>query len=169
MGRRGKHMRNADREYGVCWPSFFRYFFRQLGNIVLAPTLAFGVAVFVAALQDLALLNIGSIFRSCLHGDMLLSVLSVYVILVWEYFVVCENDVQPYLNRYLWVIKPLRGIGLILLPILLAVAVMFKYHGDVGSDIAPIFGIVEALGFAVCVILQCVLHPKEYMTTKVGH
>ena len=73
------------RQLSISWTHFFRYLIKELVSILLCPLLTFGISALAEAISNLESFDIRQIFRVCFHNDMLLSVLSVYIILYWGY------------------------------------------------------------------------------------
>lgn len=155
------------RQLSISWIHFFRYLIKELVSILLCPLLTFGISALAEAISNLENFNIRQIFWSCFHNDMLLSVLSVYIILYWGYVFSYKDEAEDLLHRIAWLLRLLKGVGFCLCLVLIGSAVFFKCNSEVNSgSISAFFNIVEAVGFAVCVILQCVSHPKNYMAPR---
>lgn len=155
------------RQLSISWTHFFRYLIKELVSILLCPLLTFGISALAEAISNLESFDIRQIFRVCFHNDMLLSVLSVYIILYWGYVFSYKDEAEDLLQNIDWFLRPLKGVGFVLCLILIGAAVFFKCNSEVNSgSVLVFFNIVEAVGFAVCVILQCVSHPKNYMAPR---
>lgn len=146
---------------------FAVYLIKELVSILLAPLLAFSISAIVELMKNPSAFDIGFVYNNCIHNDVLLSILSVYLILYWEYIFSNGYDIDRYLFRLKWLADLLKGIGFVFCFILIFEATFFRYSDGVGpSVIVKVFDVFEGAGFIICLILQCISHPKNYITSS---
>lgn len=149
--------------------TLLKYLFNTVVSVLVAPAVTLGISSFAQLIKGKLLnesLDLWTIFYDCLYGDVLFSILSVCIILLFSLRGFGQDSTTRYIGggikylKFLWRLCLLFSIGLVFLGI---------YYKTVlnGTVVKSnwIYNFFEVFGFIDCVFLQALSNPKEYMTT----
>lgn len=148
---------------------FFRYLGSTILSVLLAPIITLVISCFAYLLKNdipitqISFVTLYPVILDSLYGDVLFSILTICIIIIFSSEFTAQIQIRRYLGNvsviYPWLRKACYVVTFLLF--LLGIYYKAKLSGGVIQS-NPIYNWVEAFGFCICVILQCISHPKAY-------
>lgn len=169
-----RRTRKRNKKPTINYALFLKYLAQQLVSLLLAPLLAFVASYFAYAithnLPNLPIKNLGSIFYNCLYGDVLFSILSICIILLWDSHNTTEDDDMFVLKNHQKALAICRKICTVMCILMVFLAVFYKTNLSALFDLSDIsvaestissiwfYDIVEFVSLLLCIITQGLSH-----------
>ena len=140
---------------------FMQYLGRTFVSLALAPALVFIIS-FSAYFFGNTSTTLCAILWECLYVDVLFSILTICVIISFSSEYRVQLEIKRYFGRpssaYSW----LRRACYVVLFVLSWLEILYKIKKETPIQNCLVFNLAVTVGFCICIITQCISHPKAY-------
>ena len=140
---------------------FMQYLGRTFCSVVLAPVLVF-MTSFVVFFFDKTSMTLTAIVWECLYVDVLFSILTVCVVIVFSSEYKVQMEIKRCFGRESTVYPYLKKACIIMLMLLFVLGLLYKSNTGVPIQNNWFYNITEIISCCICIITQCIAHPEAY-------